>query len=237
MPEANDTATVGDATLNASGISPLPVSGQSFSGPVADFTDANTATSSPADFTATINWGDGTATSAGTVTGGGGSYQVSGSHSYAGTGYYTVTVHITDDGGSTADAQTQVLIYGTVKGGSFVIGDGNAATGNAVTFWGAQWQKLNTLTGGTAPAAFKGFEDQPAQAACGQAWTTDPGNSTPPPSGPLPAYMAVIVSSSITQSGSAMSGNTPGMVVVKTNGGYAPDPGHAGTGTVIAKIC
>jgi hypothetical protein len=234
---ANDTATVGDAGLSASGISPLPVSGQSFSGPVADFTDANTATSSPADFTATINWGDGTATSAGAVTGSGGSYQVSGSHSYAGTGYYTVMVHITDDGGSTADAQTQVLIYGTVKGGSFAIGDGNAATGNTVTFWGAQWQKLNTLTGGTAPAAFKGFEDQPAQAACGQAWTTDPGNSTPPPSGPLPAYMAVIVSSSITQSGSAISGNTPGMVVVKTNGGYAPDPGHAGTGTVIAKIC
>jgi hypothetical protein len=183
------------------------------SAPVAIFTDPNPSAQA-SEYSASVNWGDGTATSAGAVTGSGGSYQVSGSHSYAGTGYYTVTVHITDDGGSTADAQTKVLIYGTVKGGSFAIGDGNAA-----------------------PAAFKGFEDQPARAACGQAWTTDPGNSTPPPSGPLPAYMAVIVSSSITQSGSAISGNTPGMVVVKTNGGYAPDPGHAGTGTVIAKIC
>jgi hypothetical protein len=233
----NDTAAIGDASLSASGISPLPVSGQSFSGPVADFTDADTATSSPADFTATIDWGDGTTATAGTVTGSGGSYQVSGSHSYTGTGDYTVAVHITDDGGSTADAQTKVLIYAVAQGGSFVIGDGNAAAGNAVTFWGAQWHKLNTLTGGPAPASFKGFEDQPAQAACGQAWTTDPGNSTPPPSGSLPAYMAVIVSSSITKSGSAISGNTPGMVVVKTNGGYAPDPGHPGTGTVIAKIC
>ncbi len=233
----DDTATIGDAGLSASGISPLPVSGQSFSGPVAAFTDAGTATSSPADFTATIDWGDGTAASAGTVTGSGGSYQVAGSHSYTGTGYYTVTVHITDDGGSTADAQTKVLIYGVAQGGNFVIGDGNAATGNAVTFWGAQWDKLNTLTGGPAPASFKGFEYQPAQAACGQDWTADPGNSTPPPSGSLPAYMAVIVSSSISQSGSAISGNTSSMVVVKTNGDYAPDPGHPGTGIVIAKIC
>jgi alpha-tubulin suppressor-like RCC1 family protein len=232
-----DTATIGDASLNASGISPLPVSGRSFSGPVADFTDANTSTSSPADFTATIDWGDGTATSVGTVTGSGGSYQVSGSHSYTDTGYYTLKVHIADDGGSTADAQTKVLIYGVAQGGNFVIGDGNAATGNAVTFWGAQWHKLNTLTGGPAPASFKGFEDQPAQAACNQDWTANPGNSTPPPSGSLPAYMAVIVSSSVSQSGSTISGNTPTMVVVKTNEGYAPDPGHPGTGTVIAKIC
>jgi hypothetical protein len=233
----NDIATIGDASLTAAGISPMPVSGQSFSGPVAGFTDANTATSSPADFTATIDWGDGTAASAGTVTGSGGSYQVSGSHTYPGTGYYTVTVHITDDGGSTADAQTKVLIYGVAQGGTFVIGDGNAATGTAVTFWAAQWHKLNTLTGGPAPASFKGFEDQPAQAACGQDWTTDPGNSTPPPSGSLPAYMAVIVSSSISQSGSTISGNTPSIVVVKTNAGYAPDPGDPGTGTVIATIC
>lgn len=233
----NDTATVGDASLSASGITPLRASGQSFSGPVADFTDANAATSSPADFTATVDWGDGTPATSGTITGSGGSYQVSGSHSYDGTGYYTVKVHIADDGGSTADAQTQILIYGVVKGGSFVIGDGNAAAGNSVTFWGVQWQALNTLASGPAPASFKGFEDQPAVAACGQAWATDPGNSTPPPSGPLPAYMAVIVSSSVTQSGSAISGNTPSMVVVKTDGGYAPDPGHAGTGTVIAKIC
>ncbi|MGA2806072.1 MAG: hypothetical protein ABSF89_17070 [Acidimicrobiales bacterium] len=49
--------------------------------------------------------------------------------------------------------------------------------------------------------------------------------------------MGVIVSSSITQSGSTISGNTPDIVVVKTNSGYAPDPGHAGTGTVVAQVC
>ena len=48
---------------------------------------------------------------------------------------------------------------------------------------------------------------------------------------------AAIVSSGTAQSGSGISGNTPSMVVVKTRPGYAPDPGHPGTGTVIAKIC
>ena len=49
--------------------------------------------------------------------------------------------------------------------------------------------------------------------------------------------MGVIVSSKISQSGSQISGNTVHLVVVKTNTGYAPDPGHAGTGTVVAQVC
>jgi hypothetical protein len=49
--------------------------------------------------------------------------------------------------------------------------------------------------------------------------------------------MAVIVSSSIDQTGSSISGDTVKIVVVKTNAGYAPNPGHPGTGTVVAVIC
>jgi hypothetical protein len=233
---ATSSATVGDAALAASGVSPMPISPQSFGGTVANFTDANT-TSTTTDFTATIEWGDGSPISEGTVSGEGGSYSVSGSHTYEGTGYFTIKVHIVDDGGSTADATTQVLIYGMAKGGNFVIGDKNAAAGTSVTFWGAQWWKLNSLSGGSGPAAFKGFEDSPATAVCGTSWTTDPGNSTPPPTGPLPEYMAVLVSSKISKAGSAISGNTVHEVVVKTNPGYAGNPGHAGTGTVIATIC
>src|SRR6266571_988592 len=232
-----DQATVTDASLSALGISPLPVTGQSFGGPVATFTDANATTSNAGDFTATIDWGDGSPASAGTVTGSGGAYRVSGDHAYTGTGYFTVKVHIVDDGGAVADAQTKVLIYGMVPGGGFVIGDGNAATGTDVTFWGAQWRKLNTLSGGAGPASFKGFEDQPATPICGPGWTTDPGNSSRPPAGPLPAYLGVIVSSTISQTGPVISGDTPELVVVKTAPGYAPDSGHPGTGTVVAKIC
>jgi Bacterial Ig-like domain (group 3)/von Willebrand factor type A domain len=122
--------------------------------------------------------------------------------------------------------------------GAFVIGDGNAATGTAVTFWGAQWWKANTLSGGSAPASFKGFAAGTSSSppACGGTWTTGPGNSSDPPSS-VPSYMGVIVSSSIGKSGSSISGGTASIVVVHTDGGYAANPGHAGTGTVVATVC
>jgi uncharacterized repeat protein (TIGR01451 family) len=139
-----------------------------------------------------------------------------------------------DTSNNSSTATTEV--YGFAPGGgSFVVGD-KSATG-AVTFWGAQWWKLNALSGGAAPAAFKGFALNPAVPACGTGWSTDPGNSAPPPAGPLPAYMAVIVSSAVTQSGSQISGDTAHIVIVKTNPGYDANPGHAGTGTFFASIC
>ncbi len=49
--------------------------------------------------------------------------------------------------------------------------------------------------------------------------------------------MAVLVTSTTTKSGSQISGNTPRIVLVKTNAGYAADPCHTGTGTVIATLC
>jgi hypothetical protein len=129
------------------------------------------------------------------------------------------------------------ISFAFVAHGSFVIGNGNQAAGTHVTFWGAQWWQLNTLSGGTAPASFKGFALNPTTPACGTTWSTGPGNSPPPPAGPLPAYMGVIVSSSISMSGSSISGNTVHIVVVKTNPGYSTDPGHPGTGTIVATFC
>jgi uncharacterized repeat protein (TIGR01451 family) len=132
---------------------------------------------------------------------------------------------------------TSALVYCLVPGGNFVIGDGNDATGTSVTFWGAQWAKKNDLSGGKAPSAFKGWENSPAVVTCGTDWTTKPGNSPPPPAAPLPSVIAVIVSSSIDKSGSTISGDTAHLVVVRTNPGYAANPGHAGTGTVLGQIC
>lgn len=140
--------------------------------------------------------------------------------------------------GSTSGPLTQ-LVYGyAAGGGSFVIGNGNAAVGGTVTFWGAQWASLNTLSGGSAPSSFKGFANQTSSnpAACGGTWTTRPGNSPGPPSS-IPSYMAVIVASSASKSGSTISGNTTRVVVVRTNPGYDANPGHAGTGTVVAVVC
>jgi uncharacterized repeat protein (TIGR01451 family) len=149
----------------------------------------------------------------------------------------TVSADQPDANPANNSSTTSAFVFGVSVGGNFVIGDINATIGSSVTFWGAQWWKLNSLTGGSAPAAFKGFENTPASATCGTNWSTRPGNSPPPPAGPLPAFMAVIVSSSIDQSGSTISGDTVHVVIVQTNAGYAPDPGHAGTGTVVAQIC
>ena len=230
------TATVADAPLTATCIAAAS-SSTSFNGPLAKLTDAD-PNGTVTDYTATIAWGD-VSSSAGTVTGpNGGPFTVSGSHTYATTGTFTITISLADVGGSKTTTSCRVLIFAGTAGGAFVIGDRNAAIGTAVTFWGAQWWKSNDLSGGGAPAAFKGFANSPASLpACGVGWSTAPGNSAPPPAGPLPAFMAVIVSSSISKSGSTISGNTVHEVIVSTNPGYTPNPGHAGTGMVVATIC
>jgi hypothetical protein len=98
---------------------------------------------------------------------------------------------------------------------------------------------VNALSGGSAPNSFKGFaatlSSNPPQ--CGGTWSTRPGNSPPPPDAPLPAFMAVLVASSVNQSGPTISGNISSIVIVKTNPGYRPDPGHPGNGTVVEVLC
>jgi virginiamycin B lyase len=133
------------------------------------------------------------------------------------------------------DGLGDICDYALRVGGAFVVGDGSAT--GTVMFWGAQWSKKNTLSGGSAPPAFKGFAKFPATPACGSTWSTDPGNSSPPPAGPIPPYITVVVTSSTTKAGSTISGNVVRVVVVKTNPGYDSNPGHAGTGTVVATLC
>ncbi len=117
------SAIIADAPLTTTGLTqptvtqdeptifPLPVtSPMLFSGPVAVFHDDNplptTGSSSIADFTAIIDWGDGTAPTVGTIValvGGSANYEVTGSHTYAdagSTGQYKMTALVTDDGGS-----------------------------------------------------------------------------------------------------------------------------------------
>ena len=134
-----------------------------------------------------------------------------------------------------ANASGSALLYTFAGGGgTFVVGDQSAV--GAVTFWGAKWSKLNRVSGGDAPDAFKGYA-LVAPTQCGTRWTTGPGNSPDPPAGPLPAYMAVLVTSSVTKSGPSISGTTTRIVIVRTDAGYKKDPGHAGTGTVVATVC
>src|SRR3954468_14610575 len=80
-----------------------------------------------------------------------------------------------------------------------------------------------------APGAFKGFANNAAAGSCGRDWTSRPGNSSSPPA-TIPSYMAVFVASSVSKDGPQISGNSPQIVIVKTGGGYADNPGHEGTG-------
>ena len=49
--------------------------------------------------------------------------------------------------------------------------------------------------------------------------------------------MGTAVSTSISQHGNMITGNITKIVVVLTAPGYAPNPGHPGTGTIIATYC
>ncbi|HXT59116.1 MAG TPA: TIGR03118 family protein, partial [Pirellulales bacterium] len=60
---------------------------------VATFTDSNNSATA-ADFTATIDWGDGTSSAAGSVSGGSGSFTITGGHTYAHSGHYAVSVAV-----------------------------------------------------------------------------------------------------------------------------------------------
>ncbi len=122
--------------------------------------------------------------------------------------------------------------------GMFVIGDTTANTQSNVLFWGAQWWKDNELSGGVAPAAFKGFADSadPATAQCGDTWTTRTGDSSFPPL-TLDGDVPMIVSTNVTQSGPVISGDIKEIVLVHVDPGYGPDPGHPGTGTIMGVLC
>jgi len=94
------------------------------------------------------------------------------------------------------------------------------------------------LSGGTASPSFKGFAGDVSTTppSCGARWTSTPGNSASPV-GDVPSYMGVVVTSSVSTSGSKVAGDVVRIVVVRTGAGYAPNPGHPGTGTVVATYC
>jgi len=146
---------------------------------------------------------------------------------FASDGFYT-----------SASAAASALVYENLASGAFAIGDQGASIGTPVNFWGARWAARNSLSGGEAPSSFKGFAESVGvtPATCGSTWSTDTGNSSGPPA-TVPAYVAVLVTSSVSQSGSVVSGTVSEIVVVNTNPGYLNDPGDPGTGTVVAILC
>lgn len=87
--------------LIASGVGTLSATeGVSLTATLATFTDPVGA-QPPGDYSATVNWGDGSTTT-GTVSGASGDFQVAGSHVYTKAGGETITVVVSDAGGAEA---------------------------------------------------------------------------------------------------------------------------------------
>lgn len=145
-----------------------------------------------------------------------------------------------------ADTGKTAIVFAFPSRGAFVLGDTTVAAASPTTtvnWWSDSWWALNTVSGGQAPLSFKGFAGNvttlpttsPAN-VCGTTFKTLPGNS-PPPSAGVPSYMGVLVTSSVTKSGNEINGTWGKIVVVKVDPGYAPSPGHPGTGTIVATFC
>jgi len=159
----------------------------------------------------------------------------------------TLTTSFTGDsyylGASDSDP---VIVFAFPSRGAFVLGDNSvtaATPTTSLTWWADSWWQPNSLSGGIAPSSFKGFAGgvttlpitSPAS-SCGTTFATAPGNSPPPTNG-VPSYMGVVVSSSVTKTGSTINGSWAKIVVVKTDPGYGPAPGHPGTGNIVATFC
>ena len=161
------------------------------------------------------------------------------SYSSAVAGTDTWRASVTNIAGTiTSNTVTVTWVLFAPGGGAFVISDLKDVQGAPAYWWGAQWWKKDPLSTGLAPAAFKGFEKSNLTPSCGQTWTTRPGNSPPPPRTVAANIdMLVIVSSRITKKGPVISGDIVHIIVVRTNAGYAGNPGHPGTGVILRTIC
>ena len=100
--------TVADAHFAAQGVDVSATEGTDAAAPVASFSVDDTGLTAGA-FTATIDWGDGTATTAGSISGSSGAFTVSGDHTYTVAGVYTVTTTITGPDGTLAPTSTAVV--------------------------------------------------------------------------------------------------------------------------------
>ena len=101
---------------------------------VATFTDTYTGHPDGSDFTALIDWGDGTGQTLGTISGSGGSFTVNGSHTYTDAGNDTVTVDVFDNGGTaTAEGSSTATIAARTLAGNMVLTAATEDTALAAT--------------------------------------------------------------------------------------------------------
>src|SRR5206468_1941999 len=107
---------------------------------VATFTDP----SGPApvgNYTSTVNWGDGTASSAGTITLSGTTFTVTASHTYAVPGVFTTTVFVQNINGAAGSGSASATVGSSnerIVGLMFVDILGRPVDSLGLAFWTAQ---------------------------------------------------------------------------------------------------
>jgi uncharacterized repeat protein (TIGR01451 family) len=109
--KVNSSADIAEADLVATGSGVTATEGVPLTDvDVATFTDTGSQDSF-SSFTATIDWGDNSSSTA-TISGGAGEYQVSGDHTYKEDGNYPIKVKITETGvtGGTASTSTTAIV-------------------------------------------------------------------------------------------------------------------------------
>jgi hypothetical protein len=105
----HSAVTIADAPLTATGVPVKAYARYPATVVLATFTDGNPFAKA-SDFTATVDWGDGTSGPATVAAGSAGGFQVSGTNTYKAPDSYPVAVSIADVGGATATAATTAEI-------------------------------------------------------------------------------------------------------------------------------
>jgi hypothetical protein len=152
LPLSGTVAVAETDVLSARGLTFNAKAGQTFRGKVATFTDRNT-NNVASDFSATINWGDGT-TTAGVITDTRGTISVSGTHTYASSGRDAVTVTLTDDapGTATATAHSTAAVTGTTT--ALAASANSAGSSGALTVSDGQHAQSPALLGQYMASSF-----------------------------------------------------------------------------------
>ncbi|MDQ6811596.1 MAG: hypothetical protein M3Z95_06835 [Actinomycetota bacterium] len=109
---ANSTAIVADSALTAKGVT--VTSPANFTGEVASFTDEDPG-ATVADFSATVEWGDGRSSRA-TVSASGSGFAVTASHAFASAGSFKAIVKVADEGGASDEAKSRIVTLAPAPG-------------------------------------------------------------------------------------------------------------------------
>jgi hypothetical protein len=147
-------ATIVDAPLTGTSVVVTATEGLPFtSTSVGTFVDAD-PDGMVTDYTATVDWGDGTPTTAGTVTGPhGGPFTVLGDHDYLHSGTYTITVPVLDAGGAhTTIVDTVTVAHAFCTGTLTATDPQHVITGSvpgSLKLDGGTWIVQNAQVGGS----------------------------------------------------------------------------------------